>query len=166
MAKPKEKGEQLYEREILTSELAAIIGKSPQWIRQLTREEVLEQISRGRYILGESVQKYIKHVEGESSDGKISFRDEKAEHERVKKEMAMLELEEKRKNLHTTDDVKHAWGMLLVEFRRNLTVLPSKLANELSYLTDAREIRIFLEDKINTALQQLAKYDPLSSDGE
>lgn len=166
MAKPKEKGEQIHVREILTSELAAVVGKSPQWIRQLTREGVLDQVSRGKYLLGDSVQAYIKHVEGESSDGKISYRDEKAEHERIKKEMAMLELEEKRKNLHTTDDVQHAWGMLLVEFRRSMTGLPPKLANELSYMTDAREIRIFLEEKINTALQQLAKYDPLSSDEE
>ncbi|TDL50966.1 hypothetical protein E2R60_20695 [Paenibacillus dendritiformis] len=166
MAKPKEKGERLHEREILTSEFAAIVGKSPQWIRQLTREEVLQQVSRGKFILGEAVQAYIKHVEGESSDGKISYRDEKAEHERIKKEIAMLELEEKRRNLHTTEDVQHAWGMLLVEFRRSLAGLPPKIANELSYMTDAREIRILLEGKINAALQQLAKYDPLSSDEE
>lgn len=164
MAKPKEKGELLHDKEILTSQLASIVGKSPQWIRQLTRDEVLNQISKGKYVLGEAVQAYIKHVEGESSDGKISYRDEKAEHERIKKEIAMLELEEKRKNLHTTADVQDAWGMLLVEFRRRLTGLPPKISSELSYMTDSKQVRIFLEQKINEALHELAKYDPMTSD--
>jgi hypothetical protein len=62
MAKQKAKGEALHEREILTSELGAIVGKTPQWIRQLTREGVLKQVDRGKYILGESVQAYIKCI--------------------------------------------------------------------------------------------------------
>ncbi|QDS33238.1 type IV toxin-antitoxin system AbiEi family antitoxin domain-containing protein [Brevibacillus brevis] len=62
MAKPKAKIDQLQNREISTSELAVIVGKSPQWIRQLTRENVLVQIGRGKYSLGEVVQAYIKHI--------------------------------------------------------------------------------------------------------
>lgn len=164
MAKPKAKTDRLQDREISTSEMALIVGKSPQWIRQLTRENVLTQVGRGKYSLGEVVQDYIKHVEGESSDGKVSYRDEKAEHERVKKEIAQLELEEKRNNLHSTTDVQDAWGALLVNFRERLTGLPPKLANKLAYLTDEKEIRRLLEDRINEALYQLAKYDPMAGD--
>lgn len=164
MVKPKAKTESLQNREVSTSELAAIIGKTPQWISQLTRDGILEKIGRGKYNLADAIQAYIKHIEGESSDGKISYRDEKAEHERVKKEIAMLELEEKRNNLHTTADVQDAWGELLVDFRGRLSSLPPKLANELSHMTDAKEIRILLEDRINFALRELAKYDPLASD--
>lgn len=154
------------ESEISTSELAAILGKSPQWIRQLTRENVLWQVGRGKYILSDAVQDYLKHVEGTAEDGKINFREEKAEHERIKKEIAMLELEEMRKNLHTTADVQDAWGMLLVDFRGRLSGLPPRLANELSYMTDPKEIRVLLEQKIGDALRELANYDPLASDAD
>ncbi|WP_019007740.1 hypothetical protein [Cohnella laeviribosi] len=71
MAKQKAKGEALHEREILTSELGAIVGKTPQWIRQLTREGVLKQDDRGKYILGESVQAYIEYAVGEKIDSYI-----------------------------------------------------------------------------------------------
>ncbi|WP_409174821.1 hypothetical protein [Brevibacillus fortis] len=87
MAKPKVKTDRLQDREVSTSELALIVGKSPQWIRQLTRDNILVQVGRGKYSLGESIQAYIKHVEGESSDGKISYRDEKAAHEQIKKKL-------------------------------------------------------------------------------
>ncbi|CAM3463953.1 hypothetical protein [Brevibacillus invocatus] len=64
MAKPKAKAEQLKIKEVSTSELAEIVGKSPQWIRQLTREKVLNQVSRGKYSLGEAIQANCEHISG------------------------------------------------------------------------------------------------------
>jgi len=165
LAKPKAQAEQLPDRLIGTSELAAIVGKTPQWIRQLTRDGVLKQEDRGKYQLGKSVQAYIDHVTGnkENNNGP-KLVDHKTEFMRIKAEMAELELEEKRKNLHSTADVEYAWGRLLVEFRERLAGLPPKLANDLSYMTDQKGIRVLLEGKINDALIELAKYDPLASD--
>ncbi|MBY0088106.1 hypothetical protein [Brevibacillus brevis] len=160
MAKPKAKIDQLQNREISTSELALIVGKSPQWIRQLTRENVLAQVGRGKYSLGEAIQAYIKHVEGESSDGKVSFRDEKAEHERIKKEIAQLELDEMRGNLHTTQDVQEAWADLIVEFRKRLMALPPRLAAQFAFISDEKKIKLLLTEEITTALHALAQYDP------
>jgi hypothetical protein len=150
--------------EISTNDLAEILGKSPQWLRQLTREGVLSQSGRGKFVLSDAIRDYLKHIEGTSEEGKINYRDEKAEHERIKKEIAMLELEEMRKNLHTTADVQDAWGMLLVDFRGRLMGLSPRISNELSYMTDPKEIRVLLEQKIGDALQELARYDPLASD--
>lgn len=165
MAKKAEAATPLHEREIQSQELAAIVGKSTRWIRQLTTEGALKQSSRGKYILGEALQAYIEHAAGGKEDSKgPRFIDEKTEHTRIKKEIAMLELEEKRKNLHTTADVQDAWGMLLINFRERLLGFPPKMAGQLSHLKDEKEIRRLLEDRINEALFQLAKYDPLASD--
>lgn len=144
-----------------TNELAAIVGKTKQWISQLTRDGVLSQVSRGKYNLAESVQAYIRHVTGATEDGKVSFNDEKAQHEQIKKEMAMLDLQKMRNNLHTTGDVLDAWGELVVTFREGLQGLPPRLANELTHMTDEKEIRILMETRIDDALTELAKYDPL-----
>lgn len=162
MAKKKTEADKLHEKIVGTGELAAIIGKSDRWVRQLTGEKVLTQVERGKYILGESIQAYIQHVNGTGEDGKISYSDEKAQHEQIKKEIAMLELEEKRKNLHTTGDVLDAWGELIVNFREGLQGLPPRMATELSHMTGEKEIRLLLEAKINDALTELAKYDPLA----
>ncbi|QHZ50018.1 hypothetical protein ERICV_05119 [Paenibacillus phage phiERICV] len=166
MAKPNAKSELLQEKEVSTSELAAIIGKSPQWVRQLTREKVLEQVNRGKYVLSEAVQAYIKHVEGESSNGKISYRDEKAEHERIKKEMAELELEEMRSHLHTTQDVQEAWSDLIVEFRKRMTTLPPRMAGQLAFIDNEKKVKKLLTDEITAALQVLAQYDPVKEAGK
>ncbi|WP_052646733.1 hypothetical protein [Paenibacillus terrae] len=160
------KGENRPEGIVGTSEFAAVVGKTKQWIGQLTRDGVLTQVSRGKYDLAASIQAYIRHVTGATEEGKISFADEKAQHEQIKKQIAMLELEEKRNNLHTTADVQHAWGVLLVNFRERLTGLPPKLAGELSYMNDEPEIRRLLEDRIEEALFILAKYDPLAGDDQ
>lgn len=62
MAKSKVMKETGSEGEVSTSELAAIIGKTPQWVRQLTRDRILSQVARGKYSLADAVQAYILHV--------------------------------------------------------------------------------------------------------
>lgn len=162
MAEAKKKKVNIADTEISTSDLAAIVGKTSRWIRNLTAEGILEQSSRGKYILSEAVQAYIRHVTGTTNESKISYSDEKAQHEQIKKEIAILELEEKRNNLHTTGDVLDAWGELVVNFRERLQGLPPRMATELSHMTDDKDIRLLLESKINDALTELAKYDPLA----
>jgi len=147
-----------------TNELAAIIGKTKQWIGQLTRDGILTQVSRGKYDLAATVQAYIRHVTGTAEEGKISFNDEKAQHEQIKKEMASLELQKMRNNLHTTEDIKYAWGLLLVAFRERLQGLPPRLANKLAYINDEKEVRVMMEKLIDEALAELGKYDPMDKD--
>ncbi|OKP97793.1 hypothetical protein [Paenibacillus sp. P46E] len=158
------KGEKKPEGIVGTNELASIIGKTKQWISQLTRDGVLIQVSRGKYNLAETVQAYIRHVSGTVEEGKISFSDEKAQHEQIKKEMAALELQKMRSNLHTTEDVTHAWGMLMVAFRERLQGLPPRIANKLAYMDDEKEVRVTLESLIDDALTELGKYDPMEKD--
>lgn len=81
-----------------TTEFAALVGKTKQWINQLTREGVLEQVSRGKYDLQKAMQAYIAHVTGTPEEGKISFADEKAQHEQIKKEIAPLKSQSMRNN--------------------------------------------------------------------
>lgn len=163
----KKKAEQVKadEIEVGTAELAVIIGKSDRWIRKITGEGILKQVSRGKYNLAAAVQAYIEHAEGGKEDSnQPRLIDHKTEHERIKAEIASLELEEKRKNLHTTADVEHAWGILLVQFRERLMSLPPNISNDLSYINDPKKIRIMLEEHFTDALIELSKYDPMSSD--
>jgi len=147
-----------------TSDIAACVGKTNQWIGQLTRDGVLTKVSNGKYELKSTIRAYINHVTGTAEEGKISFNDEKAQHEQIKKEMAMLDLEKMRSNLHTTEDVKYAWGLLLVAFRERLQGLPPRIANKVSHMNDEKEIRIMMENLIDEALTELGKYDPMDKE--
>ncbi|AOZ91640.1 hypothetical protein [Paenibacillus crassostreae] len=163
MAKTKAEVIPLNEREISTGELAAIVGKSARWIRQLTSDGTLKQVARGKYILGDSIKTYVEYSSGgKENDGKPRLVDHKTEHERIKMEMAQLDLDEMRGNLHTTEDVQEAWGDLIVEFRKRLSALPTRLSSELSYLTDPKEIRLLMSEEITSALLNLSDYDPLN----
>lgn len=165
MTKKKAEQTKVDEIEVGTAEFAVIIGKSDRWIRKITAEGILKQVSRGKYNLVSSVQAYIEHAEGgKEEDNQPRLIDHKTEHERIKAEIAALDLAEKQKNLHTTADVEYAWGVLLVQFRERLMSLPPNLSNELSYMTDSKGIRIMLENKFSEALIELSKYDPMSSD--
>ncbi|WP_160045739.1 hypothetical protein, partial [Paenibacillus sp. USDA918EY] len=111
--------------------MAAIVGKTPQWIRQLTRDGVLKQVDRGKYLLAEAVQAYCEHVSGgREDDKKPRFIDEKTEHERIKKEKAAIELEQLKGNLHAAADVEMLLSDLILTTKSRLLAVPNRIATE------------------------------------
>ena len=161
MAKKKAEAEKLHERVVGTGELAAIIGKSDRWVRQLVGEKVLTQVERGKYILGETVQAYIEHVSGgKEDDKKPRFIDEKTEHERIKKEKAALELAEMQGELHRSEDVEAVMNDMLGSFRQRIRAIPMRLAPELLAKEDLNLVKGKLSAALDEALAELADYDP------
>lgn len=155
------KGENIHEKEVLTSELAAIIGKTPQWIRQLTRDGVLKQVGRGKYRLGEAIQAYILHATGgKEDDKKPRFIDEKTEHERIKKEKAALELAVMKGELHRAEDVRAEMADMLTSFRSRILGIPTKLGPQLLNISELADVTSILTKEMRSALTTLADYDP------
>lgn len=160
MTKPKEKGELLHETEILTSQLGAIVGKTPQWIRQLTRDGVLKQVGRGKYILGDAVQAYVLHIQGGKEDhGKPRYIDEKTEHERIKKEKAALELRLLQGELHEAKDIEKIISDMILAVKSRLQAIPTRLAPQLAN-ESAGFIEKMITTEINAALSGLVDYTP------
>ncbi|WP_244908254.1 hypothetical protein [Paenibacillus campinasensis] len=161
LARSKAKAENLQDKEVITSELAAIVGKTPQWIRQLTRDGVLKQVGRGKYLLAEAVQAYCEHVSGgKEDDKKPRFIDEKTEHERIKKEKAALELAEMQGELHRSADVEAVMNDMLGAFRQRIRAIPMRLAPELIGQGELNVIKGRLSAALDEALAELADYDP------
>lgn len=161
MAKKKTEGTKLHEMVVGTGELAAIIGKSDRWIRQITGDGVLKQVDRGKYILGEAVQAYIEHAAGgKEDDKKPRYMDEKTEHERIKKEKAALELSAMQGNLHRSEDVEVVMNDMLGAFRQRIRAIPMRLGPELVVSDDLNVIKGKLAAALDEALAELADYDP------
>ncbi|MFU1797365.1 hypothetical protein ACM1RC_26100 [Paenibacillus azoreducens] len=167
MAKSKTKAENLRDKEVSTSEFAAIVGKTPQWIRQLTRDGTLQQVGRGKYMLGEAVQAYCEHVSGgKEEDNRPRYIDEKTEHERIKKEKAALELAEMQGELHRSEDVEAIMNDMLGAFRQRIRAIPMRLAPELVGLKELNIIKGRLTTVLDEALMELSDYDPEMFRGE
>lgn len=150
-----------YDREVSTSELAAIVGKTPQWIRQLTRDRVLFQVGRGKYILADAVQAYILYAAGgNEEDDKPRLNDERAQLTLIKRQMAELDLAVMRGELHKADDVRAVMEDSLIALRSRLLGIPTKLAPRVQYVQDLAIITDMMTDEIRSALTTLADYDP------
>lgn len=143
-----------------TSEFAKMVGKTPQWIRQLTRDEILTQCARGKYNLSENILAYIEYVAGgKSGDGKETHADIKAEHEKLKKEKTELQLEQMRGQLHTADDVRLIMGDMILSAKSNLLSLPTRVSPMLEG-ESIKEIEQILHKEISSTLSVLVDYSP------
>lgn len=166
MAKPKAKAEKLQDKEILTSELAAIVGKTPQWLRQLTRDGVLHQVGRGKYKLDAAIQAYCEHISGgKEEEAKPRLIDYKTEHEKAKAEKASLELEQMKGNLHEAADVERLLSDLILTTKSRLLGVPSRISTDCEN-ESADVVESVVRREIETALSALAKYTPDKIGGE
>lgn len=160
MSKMKTKGEALNEQIVITSELAAVVGKTPQWIRELTRDGVLKQVSRGKYVLGDALKAYIAHVQtGINDDGRVKYRDVKTDHELIKKEKAELELRALKGQLHEAKDVRRVMNHMILTAKSKIQAIPSRVAIQLEN-ESANVIEDVLTREIIDTLQNLSQYSP------
>lgn len=160
MAEAKKKKINIADMEISTSDLAAIVGKTSRWIRNLTAEGSLKQSSRGKYILSEAIQAYIEHVTGGSKgDGKLTYTDHKTEHERIKSQKAALELAEKQGNLHSTDDIRAVMGEMIITAKTKLLAIPPRVSLKLDK-EPSTVVEQVLNQEITAALAGLTEYNP------
>lgn len=141
-----------------TQQLADVIGKTPKWVNTLTRDGVLEQISRGKYDLADNVQRYIKYVQHSSDNTDVKYNDEKALHERAKRKIAELELAEKELSLIQMDEAVKILERMVGLFKARCLTIPSKVSPLLQYETELPIIGGILQKEIKDALQELADH--------
>ncbi|NRS50982.1 hypothetical protein [Brevibacillus sp. HB2.2] len=141
-----------------TQQFADVIGKTPKWVNTLTRDGVLQQISRGKYDLADNVQRYIKYVQHLSDNTDIDYNEEKALHERAKRKIAELELAEKELSLIQVDEVVKILERMGGLFKARCLTIPSKVSPLLQFETEMPVIMGILLKEIKEALQELADH--------
>lgn len=147
--------------EITTGQLAKVIGKTTRWVNELTQSGVFVRASRGKYLLAENVQRYIKHIQNRiEQDTEVDYHKEKASHERAKRQKAELELQIMRGELHKSSDVEIVMNDMIAVFRSKILGLPSKLAPQLVGKSEIPIILDILTRDVHEALSELAEYDP------
>ena len=144
-------------------ELAQTLGISSRRVRALKEEGLFEMSKSGRgYNLETCVQEYIEYKVNAELGRSASISKEKvqAEHEEVKKQISILKLRRLRRELHEAADVEYYLSDMLLRFKNRLLALPSKIAMEVSGLTDTNQmIQIIQKDLLDT-MEELSEYDP------
>ena len=152
--------------EVTEVELAEYLGLSTRRIRQLFKEGVVIKSQRGRYDLKSSVLGYINSIrQAEKKKDvdleklKISKEAEGLMHERLKKRITELKVQEMEKKLHRSEDVEYFWNTMVLAAKSRLTSIPVKAAPLLVGIEDRKEIQSILKREVAEALNEIADYD-------
>jgi phage terminase Nu1 subunit (DNA packaging protein) len=140
-----------------TSELAMVLGVSDRRIQQLVKEGLITPIGRNEYKLSETVQSYIKTVQGKQ---KSEYQEERTKLTKTNREKAEIELQLLRNEVHHSEDVKRVMYDMLGAFRSRLLAIPQKVAPAATVETDLLKMQNLLKAEIYDALTELSEYDP------
>ena len=80
-------------------------------------------------------------------------------HKLTDKELAKLELDERKGDLHRTEDIEQALTTMLMNFRTKVMSMPAKLAKTLAGMSDNAEIYDLLKKETDEALDELSDYN-------
>ena len=86
--------------------LAQALGISQQRVSQLLRDKVLTKDDAGNVLVVESLKNYYKSRSDNSGEEDVELSKERALHERVKRELAEIELAKRKNEVHEAADVE------------------------------------------------------------
>lgn len=131
------------------------MGLTERRIRQMRDAGIIRETKPGLYDMKPTVQAYLAYLRNNTGD----LNQQRAELTKTKKELAKLELDERKGDLHRTEDIEQALTTMLMNFRTKVMSMPVKLAKTLAGMSDNAEIYDLLKKETDEALDELSDYD-------
>ena len=149
------------------SELALILGPTGRTIRQLVEDGILEKVGRGRFLLCDSVHRYIAYKSKEKrnkDDAQIKREKEAADaaYKEAKVKIVEMEVAELQGKLHRSEDVAALTEDLIYTIRGALLSLPGRLAMDTASAKTPAEAAEIIRKEVYALMQELShyQYDP------
>ena len=152
-----------------TQVIAKIFGVSTRRIEQLKSEGVIKGQGRPtKYDLLPTIQSYIKYLsdkaygrEQKESDTENESRKIKADADlkATKAEIADLELQELKGEMHRSEDVEAITTDLVFTIRSMMLALPGRLAIDLATIDKPPEISERIKQEVHAILLELSNYN-------
>ena len=143
---------------VTSSELSKVLGITQRRVQQLEVEAVLVKTVDGKFELSKNIESYYTWKLQPSSNA--NYDNEKALHEKAKREKAEMINAKVRRQLHDAKDIEQVMTNMLVNFRSKMLGLPSKISGKLVRQKSINIINHELEKAIKDALSELSEYDP------
>lgn len=158
--------------EILVSSkvLESLFGLKDRSIRDLADKGIIKRDSHGKYLLWDSAKSYITFLkvmnagkgartEAIQGDEQLDLDEERAQHERLKRQITEIKLQLIRRQVHKSEDVERVMTNMFAKFKSKITALPAKMARRLEG-KKRLDIQTILKKEIDNALKELADYKP------
>lgn len=149
--------------------LETLFGVKDRTIRDMADKGIVKRDSHGRYLFWNSTKNYITAIKvvnaeknsstAESEETGLDLDEEKARHERLKRQITEIKLQLIKGQVHKAEDVEAVMTDMFARFKSKVTALPSKLAKKLEGKSRT-EIQRILKIDIDNALVELADYNP------
>lgn len=132
-------------------------------VRLLRDKGVLTEYKPGLYDLQTATVQYINFLRQKNpeAEDRVDYNTERAKLVRAKRESEELELQVRKNELHTTEDIEKALTDVLVNFRTKLMAIPAKLSPIMAKKKDQTEIFKLMKTAIDETLEELADFDKI-----
>lgn len=144
---------------VSTTDLCEILDLSPRRIQQLTKDNALVRISRGKYDLPESIRAFIEYST-DKPDEELNKTTEEALWTRARRQKAELDLQIMKGELHRSDDVERVMNNMLSVFRTRVLAIPSKVSHRVVGETEIAVVKGIIKEAVIDCLAVLSDYDP------
>lgn len=155
------------ETEVSSTELATVLGLTVRRVQQLGQDGTTPTVRRGKYLLADSVQRYIRFIQdGPADEDAKAVERKKAEAEAslkaAKARVAELEAAELEGKMHRSEDVAAMTEDLIYTIRGALMALPGRLAVDVATASTAAEASDVIRREVHKVMRDLAgyRYDP------
>lgn len=130
-------------------------------VRTLRDKGVLTEYKPGLYNLETATRQYINFLrkKNPNAEEKVDYNTERAKLVRAKREGQELELQLRKNEVHTTEDVESVMTDMLIRFKTRLIAIPAKLSPIFTQKTEEVEIFRLLKAAVDEALEELADFD-------
>ncbi|MGN0444234.1 MAG: hypothetical protein ACI4F5_06450 [Acutalibacteraceae bacterium] len=155
-----------------TADVSSIIGKSNQWVGQLTSQGTIHKkrtLHGSLYDMKETLSAYIGTLsdkfDKDETDEKVE-RTRKAAEAMIKKSkatIAKLDADEREGKMHRSEDVAAMTEDLIYAIRSALLALPGRLAVDVMQAADSAEASEIIREAIYEVMNELSNYEYDSS---
>jgi hypothetical protein len=149
--------------------VARFLDLTERRIRQLKDQNIIAEYNGtpGLYELIPTAHAYINYLRKRNPESAeaIDYNTERAKLIRAKRQNEEFDLGVKEGNLHTSEDIEAVMMDMLINFKSRLMAIPSKLSPVLSKKTDKAEIHRILKDSVDEALNELADFNAIFTEG-
>ncbi len=137
-------------------------------VRMLKNKNIIKEYKPGLYRLQEVTNDYINYLRNKNpeADGNLDYNEERAKLMKAKRENVEIELQLKRNEVHTAEDVEEVMTDMLLKFKSRLMAIPAKLSPKLAKKNKSEEVFTVLKTAIDEALEELSDYDTMFGDDE
>ena len=148
--------------------VASWLDMTERNVRELAKKNIIPQYRPGLFKLKDTVHADIACLRDKTpnKEENLDYTTERAKMVRTKREAAELDLAERKKELHRSEDIEIIMTDMLIRFRTKLMSIPAKQSPILAEKNDQKEIFKILKKAIDEALDELSTYDAAFEQGE